>query len=283
MEYLWRPAAGPLATAVEGCWFQRGPAPSRVERILPMTSVHLVVNLGAQPYLVRTADGPWRELGRVFCSGLRDHLVLSASPDLIVNAGAVLRPDALLALGLDPIRLAGAVADVVLDVQPAFGDDGEAVLDRLEAALLARLRTAAIDPLVRGVVDALGARPGTPIGELATAAGVSHPALVPRFRRSTGITPKLFAELVRFHRLIDLISVPDDVSWSALAIESGYYDQSHAARSFRQFAGLTPAAYYRLVREAGPESVRFVPEADADLPGDPATGGWPGVASGAEV
>ncbi len=270
MEHLWRPALGPLATAVEGCWYQRGPAPSRVERILPMPSVHLVVNLSEQPYLVRTAETSWRELGRVFCSGLRDHLVLSASPELIANAGAVLRPDALPALGLDPIRLAGTVADVAVDVPAASGDSGELVLDRIEAALAARLRASGIDPVVRGVVQELAARPGTPIGRLAAAAGMSHPALVPRFRRGTGITPKLFAELVRFHRMIDLISVPDDVSWSTLATESGYYDQSHAARSFRQFAGLTPAAYYRKVREAGPDSVRFVPEAGDDLPGDPA-------------
>lgn len=267
MEYLWRPAHGPLASAVEGCWYQRGPAPSRVERILPMPRVHLVVNLSGQPYLVRTADTPWRELGRVFCSGLRDHVVLSAGPDLIINAGAVLRPDALPALGLDPIRLAGKVADVAIELPFAPEDTGEVVLDRLEAALRSRLLASSLDPVVRGVVRALDAQPGTPIGQLAAAAGMSHPALVPRFRRSTGITPKLFAELVRFHRMIDLISVPDDVSWSRLAAESGYYDQSHATRSFRQFAGLTPAAYYRKVREGGPDSVRFVPEAAADLPG----------------
>ena len=263
MEHVWRPASGPLAAVIDGCWYQRGPAPARVERILPMPSVHLVVNLRPDPYQVRDpSDGPWRVLGPVFCSGLRDHLVLSANPDPIENAGAVLRPDGLRALGLDPIALAGTVSEVQLGVRPERGASGEEVLDRIEDALATMLLADRVDPVVRGVLDALGVRPGAAIGDLAAASGVSHPALVERFRRATGITPKLFAELVRFHRMIDRLSVPDEVSWSSLAVESGYYDQSHAARGFRQFAGLTPAAYYRLVSAAGPDSYRFVPEAE---------------------
>ncbi|HYI50552.1 MAG TPA: AraC family transcriptional regulator [Microbacterium sp.] len=51
--------------------------------------------------------------------------------------------------------------------------------------------------------------------------------------------------------------------WSELAVEAGYYDQSHLTRAFHRFVGLTPAAYFDGVRGRGPDAVRFVPEEDA--------------------
>ncbi|MBO0705041.1 MAG: hypothetical protein J2P39_06965, partial [Candidatus Dormibacteraeota bacterium] len=34
-----------------------------------------------------------------------------------------------------------------------------------------------------------------------------------------------------------------DVRWAELAVDHGYYDQAHLHRDFRQFLGLTPAAF----------------------------------------
>jgi AraC-like DNA-binding protein len=268
VEVAGRPAHGPLAGAVRELWFLRGPAPARYERIFPMTDVHLIVNLSPQPYRVlEAADAPWRTLGPAFCSGMRSRFVISETPDDIVNAGAVVRADGLRVLGLDPEWLAGSVSSQPwLDGPAALGADAaaDAVLDAIEALLTGLLAMGrAPDPVVREAIERLEDDPAQPIGDLAAALGLRHPAFVARFRRATGLTPKRFAELVRFHRLIDATPVDGVAPWSELAAGGGYYDQSHVIRDFKRFTGYTPAEYHRRVGAAGADAVRFVPDPEA--------------------
>lgn len=268
MEIAGREVRGPLAEAVRELWFVRGAAPTRYERIFPMTDVHLIVNLAPEPYRVLdAADAPWRTLGRAFCSGLRSRFVVSEAPDPIANAGAVVRADGLRLLGLDPEVLAGDVSSQPWFEGPAaLGPDAaaDAVLDAIEALLTSLLvADRAPDPIVRDAIERLERDPSQPIGALAASHGLRHPAFVARFRRATGLTPKRYAELVRFHRLIDHTPVPGAAAWSALAVDGGYYDQSHVIRDFKRFTGYTPAEYHRRVSAAGPDAVRFVPDPEA--------------------
>jgi AraC-like DNA-binding protein len=86
-----------------------------------------------------------------------------------------------------------------------------------------------------------------------------------------GVTPKLYAEIVRLEGLLDrfidtIMKVGADggprESWGALAADAGYYDQSHLTRAFHRFVGMTPGAFAARVGEGGPESVRFLPEGE---------------------
>ncbi|MET0842363.1 MAG: helix-turn-helix domain-containing protein, partial [Mycetocola sp.] len=97
------------------------------------------------------------------------------------------------------------------------------------------------------------------VASVATEFGLSHKSLIERFRRATGVTPKFYATVVRFHRLIDELPLGDDVPWAELAAATGYYDQSHVIRTFKTFTGFTPQDYYRIARTHGRESARFVP------------------------
>jgi AraC-like DNA-binding protein len=268
VEYAQREVHGPLAAAVRELWFLRGRRPARFERIFPLTDVHLIVNLSPQPY--RVLDGPdaaWRPLGPAFCSGLRSRFVVSEAPDPIVNAGAVVRADGLPLLGVDPEAPAGVITSQPwFDGPAALGPAaaGDTVLDEIEAVLTARLRSSpGPDAVVRDAIARLDDDPSLPIGSLAADAGLRHPAFVARFRRATGSTPKRYAELVRFHRLIDRTPLPGVAPWSELAADGGYYDQSHVIRDFKRFSGYTPAEYHRRVSAAGPDAVRFVPDPEA--------------------
>ncbi|HZI00575.1 MAG TPA: helix-turn-helix domain-containing protein [Flavisolibacter sp.] len=55
-----------------------------------------------------------------------------------------------------------------------------------------------------------------------------------------GYSPKFFARIARFSRAYRLRESRPGLSWTAIAHESGYFDQMHFIRDFKQFASLTP-------------------------------------------
>jgi transcriptional regulator GlxA family with amidase domain len=59
---------------------------------------------------------------------------------------------------------------------------------------------------------------------------------------------------VRFQRVVRAVGRGPEANWARLAASSGYADQSHMAREFREFAGTTLGAY---VCEVHPLSDRF--------------------------
>jgi AraC-like DNA-binding protein len=56
-----------------------------------------------------------------------------------------------------------------------------------------------------------------------------------------GYSPKFFARLARFSKAYRLRENQPALSWTSIAHESGYYDQMHFIRDFKQFAGITPS------------------------------------------
>ncbi|MGZ7079073.1 MAG: helix-turn-helix domain-containing protein, partial [Thermoanaerobaculia bacterium] len=64
-----------------------------------------------------------------------------------------------------------------------------------------------------------------------------------RFDAAVGVSPKMFARVVRFRRVLREIAAPA-VDWSDVALSAGYFDQSHLIADFRQFAGTTPVPFF---------------------------------------
>ena len=82
------------------------------------------------------------------------------------------------------------------------------------------------------------------VGEDAGVAGVAREVglcerqLERRFLARVGITPKRFATLRRFERAVALARTT--ASLTSVALQAGYYDQSHFIREFRRFTGAAP-------------------------------------------
>lgn len=77
-----------------------------------------------------------------------------------------------------------------------------------------------------------------------------HPVHISReFRRHFG---KTISEFVRQRRLMHAARLlrDDSLSLAAVALDCGFYDQSHFAKAFRKFAGMAPSAYRASVRRA---------------------------------
>jgi AraC-like DNA-binding protein len=68
-----------------------------------------------------------------------------------------------------------------------------------------------------------------------------------QFRRrcleESGLTPKHLCRVLRFRRSLEL-AASRRLSWAAIAAETGYFDQAHLIRDFREFTGKTPMAVF---------------------------------------
>lgn len=80
---------------------------------------------------------------------------------------------------------------------------------------------------------------------LASEVGCSRKHLSQRFRREFGMSPKLFARVLRFAHAIKNIGTGRIESWAQLACFCGYADQAHLSRDFQEFAGKPPGAFIR--------------------------------------
>ncbi|MFN3970641.1 MAG: helix-turn-helix domain-containing protein [Gemmobacter sp.] len=65
------------------------------------------------------------------------------------------------------------------------------------------------------------------------------------FRDHVGLTPATTARLHRWHCLLRRLRTTPRPGWAALAVSHGWFDQSHMARDFRTFSGLSPTEYFR--------------------------------------
>jgi AraC-like DNA-binding protein len=63
------------------------------------------------------------------------------------------------------------------------------------------------------------------------------------FRDSVGLTPKMLSRISRVQRAMRAATSQPSRPWSAIAADTGYFDQSHLVRDFRQIVGCTPSAF----------------------------------------
>ncbi|HEY0587470.1 MAG TPA: helix-turn-helix domain-containing protein [Pseudoduganella sp.] len=85
------------------------------------------------------------------------------------------------------------------------------------------------------------------VDALAASLGVSRQYLANQFRDHVGLSPKLFARICRFRnaRAAALAARPGQQGhdWASLALDNGYFDQSHLIRDFQDFTGTSPDAH----------------------------------------
>ena len=114
----------------------------------------------------------------------------------------------------------------------------------LLASVLAARLAASDEPQHAGIgwaaqrIEASGGR--VDIGQLVHKLGYSHKHTLRLFREHIGMTPKLFARLVRFEGVRRAIRTTPQASLAELADRFGYSDQAHLVREVRHFAGASP-------------------------------------------
>lgn len=268
MRYREYRCAAALAENVSCYWYyERDSGPGDTEEVLPDGFYELILQR-RRAYM----DAATGVLPSGFVVGLLDGpLVLSVRAPIahwsvrfyswglipfgnVRAMGARRWQDAAVVFGPDvSARLAAAGRD---------GADPDAVGAALDQALLGELLAWTCDDAVlRAAGHLLRERGGSlSVADLAAACHRSRRQLERDFAVGVGRTPRDVAARMRFEYARRLLTCDPDLPLVEVAVEAGYADQSHLARSFARYAKLRPSEFVDRIRsiKAGPTDVAFI-------------------------
>ena len=81
------------------------------------------------------------------------------------------------------------------------------------------------------------------VDDVMAISGLDKRGLQRLFQKYVGIGPKWVIQRYRLHEAIAQVQAGKALSWTALALELGYFDQAHFVRDFRQLVGMAPGEY----------------------------------------
>ena len=229
----------------------------QTERVLPTGTLELVINLRQNE--LRFFDAERHEncsrFSGAVVSGAHGRSFAPDSAEVTAIIGVHFKPGgAFPFLGLP----AGELADIHVDLETLWGRSADRLRDRLaeartsverfqllQEALLSRLRNGLEKHYaVSAALEMFGKnQPGPTIREAAKYLGLSQRRFIQVFKTEVGLTPKLFSRIQRFQQTRRVIQQNPSPIWADLALELGYFDQSHLIREFLEFSGLNPTAY----------------------------------------
>lgn len=82
---------------------------------------------------------------------------------------------------------------------------------------------------------------------LADKLALSPKSLERKFNHFIGKSPKQYSKIIRFGNILNQLKSQDHHSLTHIAIENGYFDQSHFIRDFKEFAGYSPGDFLKLL------------------------------------
>ena len=215
-----------LRPFIQCYWTLRIDAPSPLppQRVFPDGAIEIIVHFG-EPFERLDDSGPHRQSDTLLAGQIWSPVILRPSPRADV-LGIRFRPAGAAPFLRFPLHEVGGRVDSLEDF---WGSRARSIRD---AVAESPGRIAALERCLL----ALDPQPLTPLSSL------SERQYRRRFEAAVGIPPKLHARIRRFQfALTQLGSVP----FADAAAASGYTDQSHLIRDFKQFTGLTPSAWLR--------------------------------------
>ncbi len=116
----------------------------------------------------------------------------------------------------------------------------------VEQFLLSQLKDVKKDMLVIKAVKLIYESQGTiKIKELQQQLFISTSPLEKRFRKLVGTTPKKFASIIRFNRVLTNMSHLKTLT--EICYEHNFFDQAHFIKDFKQYTGETPETFKRFL------------------------------------
>jgi AraC-like DNA-binding protein len=260
MLHLYHTPVSPLLDFVDDFWLYDGyTQPHLKERILPSGTIELVINLRDDELRIYDAANPERcnRFSGALVSGAYGGFFVIDTAEEVSMIGVHFKPGgAFPFLGLP----AGELADAHVNLETLWGRSAVELRERLcgaatpmerfhllEEALLAHLfRPLEHHYAVPTALDAFGQTEArATVRDIARDIGLSQRRFIQVFTEEIGLTPKLFSRVKRFQRTIAIVRQATAPDWARLAVDCGYFDQSHLIRDFLMFSGFSPSDYLR--------------------------------------
>jgi AraC-like DNA-binding protein len=242
-------------------WYAHVPSAAHArERILPTGSAQIILNL-ARDFLLDCPEGePARRMASSSVVGARSVYEIVDTSDMADLIGMVVAPGALghlVAEAADLFSNRGVALDAVwggcalslrerLLAVAAPEQRLQCLEDFLRARLLVRLGEPALlrERAVRFALEEFARAPlAGSVRAVARSIGWSERRFSQVFREDVGLTPKVWCRVQRFQRAVGQLHAGRDVAWAELALDCGFYDQSHFANEFRAFSGIDATTY----------------------------------------
>jgi len=267
MTYISYIPSSPLNAYIDDLYYLDGPAPYPRQKVLPVASSNLMINLGkpfdvykpgqAQPFITCT-DSWWVGIWNTY------HSV--DWPAEVELYGVHFQPG-----GAYPF-LQFPLSDMngqVVPVSMIWGHYASEIRERLHAAptvragfaLLERLLLARLCEIPRSLdlvqyaITEIAQRHGAlSIRALSNQISISQNHLGTQFKRLVGIPPKEVARFYRFAHALRLIDSAQCLDLTQITHRSGFYDQSHFNKDFVAFTGQSPTEYVQLRRRVETEN-----------------------------
>ena len=242
-----------LATAVMCAWTRRvnSPVDVTLHRVLPDGCTDIL-------FVFDRPDAGDRELTSASVVGAMTRPIVVTGPHPWLYVGVRLAPGyARAAFRLPASELTDQTVDYELIERDAI-----AHIDTLAAASEADCVAAAFDlvrrRLARGVAVSRSLRAAVrrivqadgnlKVAALANEIGVTRQQLARQFAAHVGLTPKMFARVMRTRAALGSVAAartanPRNVNWGAIAYDLCYYDQLHFIDDFKEITGRTPGEW----------------------------------------
>lgn len=254
------PAAG-LRPFVAAYWFlDAANGPPHPQTYIPGLSLAWIFNLGT-PGMIADGGSAAR-LPQSFVKGPASVAARVTSSNRMRNYGIAFNPGGASVFSRTPLAaLHNEIVDISAvedrDLSVLAGDVAsmvfERAVERFDRFLLARLHEASNPHLGRMLFENLERRTQQPLASVVDASGYSDRHMRRLFQENVGTSPKAASRICRLRNAVRGMSQLD-LPLSQIAARSGYFDQAHLNREFREMIGCGPNAYRQ---RTNPISTRF--------------------------
>jgi len=219
-------------------------------------------------FFIKDRDGRFVALNRLaceFCGVTTEHEALgkndwdlfhpSRVPDYLADDRAVMETGQPVLNRLEPSpHRAGSPQLIITNKVPLRDNRGEIVGVAGFSRRVAQVRYAAsVLHKLAGAVEYLHKHFAEPLdsGQIAKMSGLSVSQFERTFRKALGTSPRQYLVRIRLDHASRRLAESDDTV-AALALECGFYDQSHFSKAFTAHMGMSPSRYREEHRQPAP-------------------------------
>lgn len=269
VEYFELKAPPALDDIVQCVWFLRGEFPScgEPQRVVADGRVEIILHL-AEPFSRVAADGSTKQSDALVSGQLTAPIRLAGN-----GAGDVVGIRFRTTAAASVLRV--PLADLTDRVEPLAVISKRLAADLLNAARSHEQPGGRASAIARALWQHISRSPDSLAAHATSALEISNPLRIEALARSlgtttrtlerrvtlaTGLPPATLRRVMRFRRAFRRLEAAPRGTWAEVATRSGYADQAHLIRDFRQFAGEAPSNFF----QAEPDLARAIMGRESD-------------------